>query len=187
MKIICKGCNTPIPLRVELLQKYAGKLVSIKCPSCGNIVKFKARAANPDIKIHDPSAEDTVIGSNTPKAVNTNIIGMLKIVSNEYATSQTFSIPSGKSIIGRLSQAVNAAKPNIGVITNDTYMSKLHCMIEMEEQKDGNYKYILSNYQGKNGTFLGDTKLNASDAFYLNDGDSFKIGRTTILFHIEKK
>lgn len=187
MNINCKKCSTPIPLKQEVLKRYAGKVVSISCPVCKNQIRFKVRDNAPRSSSRPAGMETTVITKGAGSAGTKQTKAFLKVIRNTETIEQQFTLSTiGKSTVGRLSNAVNAPRADIAIKTKDGYMSKLHCMIEVEEQNNGERLYILSDYKSTNGTYFEDRRMEENDAFYLNDGDTFRIGRTTILFEIAK-
>jgi|GEM_PF-3162945 len=183
MNITCKVCKNSLPLKPAVLQKHMGKVVTFKCPHCSNNIRFRVKTQSSSSE-KKPTVMETFVAVNSKRVNSGALNGQLNVLRNEHTEEQIFQLTSGKLSVGRLSSKVGAARPDISIKTTDMYMSKLHCIIEVEEQKDGTKEYILKNHQGvKNKIKKDDKILEDYDGIYLKDGDSFKLGRTTILFH----
>ena len=114
-------------------------------------------------------------------------IGWL-VIHDEFTESRTFALRKGLNRIGRASDTT-PKDVNIGIETQDRYMSRHHCDIEVRQKISvGGYEYILSDrdYGGKraaaNGTFLNARKrLTPMDELSLQDGDTIQVGRTKLV------
>ena len=107
-------------------------------------------------------------------------------VHDENAPKQCFDLKSGKNIIGRRS----SVSVDIPIYTNDEYMSRRHCMIEINPNQDGGYEFLLSDFKALNGTFINGVakkRLGTGDIFLLNDGDTIQLGMTKVVIRINNK
>ena len=128
----------------------------------------------------------------TPKtpSQSEDTIGWL-IIHDEYTETYTFNLRKGINRIGRDSDST-ALDVNIRIRTQDQYMSRHHCDIEVRWQNGKNaHEYVLSDkaYQGKkassNGTFVnGGKRLSAWEEVLLKDGDTVQVGRTKLVLKL---
>jgi FHA domain len=111
---------------------------------------------------------------------------MLSIVPNDQTMAQTYPIVASKNSVGRLSDMPGAARADIAIITDDRYMSKLHASIEVLDRGSGRLQYLLRDMKSANHVFLTingmEQELEADEAFFLVDGDHFRLGRTEFVF-----
>jgi ribosomal protein S27E len=125
----------------------------------------------------------------TPNHISPDAIGWL-VIHDEYTESRTFSLRKGLNRIGRSSDST-PRDVNICIETQDIYMSRHHCDIEVRQKPNGGYEYILSDrdYGGKkasaNGTFLNARKrLTPNDEPILQDNDTIQVGRTKVVLKL---
>jgi pSer/pThr/pTyr-binding forkhead associated (FHA) protein len=117
-------------------------------------------------------------------------IGWL-IIHDENTDSYTFDLRKGINRIGRNSDTTDQ-DVNIRIKTQDRFMSRHHCDIEVRWKSGKNvYEYVLSDkaYQRKkasaNGTFVNaGRQLSPRDEILLNDGDTIQVGRTKLVLKL---
>lgn len=104
------------------------------------------------------------------------------IVHDETVRTQTFDLKEGKNIVGRKS----SMSVDIAIETDDLTMSRLHCFIEVVlNETRGEFDFLISDLKAVNGTIINariQRKLGEQDVIYLNDGDTFQLGLTKIVF-----
>ena len=128
----------------------------------------------------------------TPKALGMreDEIGWL-IIHDENTDTYTFDLRKGINRIGRHSDSTDE-DVNIRIRTQDRYMSRHHCDIEVRWKSGKNvYEYVLSDraYQRKkassNGTFVNaGRQLSVRDEIFLKDGDTVQVGRTKLVLKL---
>lgn len=180
MTINCENCKTPYKFSKAKFEKVKGSSGAFPCkkPDCNHEVRFDFTQQE---TIISTSGNETIITSKNGSSSNRIMKGFLKVIENEKSSEQTFTIKSGTKTIGRFTEA---RKADIRIQTKDEYMSKIHCGIEVNDLPNGKKGFILSDKGSMNGTYFKNKKLESSEALYLNDGDTFRIGRTSIRFHI---
>ena len=87
----------------------------------------------------------------------------------------------GKNIVGRKG---NTSKATVQIATDDHYMSRQHCAINVTTLPDGTIKAVLSNYQNKNCTKVEGQEIETGDAIRLSDGNQITMGHTTVIFKL---
>ncbi len=116
------------------------------------------------------------------------------VIHDEHTDRDTFSLRFGKNAIGRISNTT-PKEVNIGIQTEDTYMSRYHfdIVIALNQEKTA-YEYKLSDgalgnkKPAANGTFLnGKGPIRASDIKLLKDGDTIQAGRTKLVLKMPGK
>lgn len=122
-------------------------------------------------------------GLNKPAA--SQELGWL-VVHDENADHQTHPLRIGRQIIGRKS----ISRPcDVMIETDDPYMGRNHCILEVKPSRSGGYEYFLSDVRmtngipeqmSTNGTFVNaqPAPLRPKDMVYLKDGDVIQMGKT---------
>lgn len=111
------------------------------------------------------------------------------VVHDENAVPQTHPLHIGRQIVGRKS----VSRPcDIMIDTDDPYMGRNHCIVEVKPSRSGGYDFFLSDVtmtsgsperMSTNGTFVNayPTALRPKDMVYLNDGDTIQMGKTKVV------
>jgi hypothetical protein len=191
MEITCRKCgsnltvsNTATPI--------------IKCTNCGypnpvmagaqpQPTPAPARAAYqaPAAEIHQPAPQTRSPQQRPASPVE---LGWL-VVHDENADQQTHPLRIGRQVIGRKS----VSRPcDIMIETQDPYMGRNHCILEVKPNRSGGYEYFLSDVKNSsgvaeqmstNGTFVNahSTALRPKDMVYLKDGDTIQMGKTKVV------
>lgn len=119
---------------------------------------------------------------------NRQEIGWL-VVHDENAPQQTLPLRVGRQLIGRQ----NTTSPcDIMITTQDVFMSRNHCILEVKPGRIGGFEYLLSDRKmtngvpepmSANGTFVNafPNPLQPNDMIYLNDGDTIQMGKTKVV------
>ena len=122
-----------------------------------------------------------------PATPNGNI-GWL-VVHDEKTSAHTFQLREGINRIGRL-KPTTPTNVNIGIKTNDDFMSRYHCDLEVTWNRLAKcYDYVVSDkaYGSKsvstNGTYVNaaSRRLSPTDEKNLKDGDTLQIGETKLI------
>jgi uncharacterized protein YbaR (Trm112 family) len=95
---------------------------------------------------------------------------------------QNHNLKDGRNIIGRKG---HTSKATIQIPTNDRYMSRQHCCIEVSTLSDGTKKAVISNYQNKNLTKINGQQIETGDEVRLSNGNTITMGGTTVTFLIK--
>lgn len=115
-------------------------------------------------------------------------IGWL-VVHDEKTSAHTFQLREGINRIGRL-KPTTPSNVNIGIKTNDDFMSRYHCDLEVTWNRQAKrYDYVVSDkaYGSKsvstNGTYVNaaSRRLSPMDEKNLKDGDTLQIGETKLI------
>lgn len=151
--------------------KFTSPSQGAKCPACGTVNRLPANVAQPiQQPIAPPKHEEPIPA----------IVGWL-VVHDENTRPQTYLLKYGKNIVGRKSDA----KPcDVMIESEDGYMSRNHCVVEVQRNRAGVYEYVLSEVGSTNGTFINadaEKRMKPGDEIYLADGDTVQIGRTKVV------
>lgn len=190
LRIVCGNPNCKAGLLIQNPQK----IKEAKCPVCGFLNPIGPRPATvTGVAPPLPVAPAPVVGSDgeAPTVMQRTLpteLGWL-IVKDEVTATQTFILRKGINTIGRLSKARPA---DIMVDTDDEYVSRPHCTIEVKIGKSGMVEYVLQDGVAQpdgswknslNGTYLNgqEPRLSEFDRIYLNDGETVQIGVTKLV------
>jgi hypothetical protein len=213
LTIVCKNpeCRRRLTVRVKL----PTKTTEVKCPNCGQLnplplppsLPITPQPPTPPVNQHvngvgrsqpvideskelrEQSDESTIIKDKVgEKPALPDVLGWL-IVHDEKTKSQTFDLKKGPNSIGRVSQQ---SPSDLMIQTEDRYMSRPHCTIEVKISKMGVVEYVLQDgakqanstwKNSRNGTFINgqEPALHPSERIYLSDGDTIQIGETKLV------
>jgi FHA domain len=185
LRIVCGNPNC----KAGLLIQNPEKIKQAKCPVCGFLNAMPTAGAAPV----SPPLSAPVIGNDgeAPTVMQRTLpteLGWL-IVKDEVTATQTFVLKKGINTIGRLSKARPA---DVMVDTDDEYVSRPHCTIEVKIGRLGTVEYVLQDgiaqadgtwKNSLNGTYLNgqEPRLSEFDRVYLNDGDTIQVGVTKLV------
>jgi len=180
-RILCPNCETALQFDEK---KVTTPSIRLRCFKCSHV--FSVDIANLKQKQNLQEEEKTFLentSSLSPKKEDTEQIRLFGwlIVHDENTHTQSYSLNLGKNTIGRKSASVEV---DIPIETQDKYMSRNHCLIEVIENKRGGYDYILANTENKNGIYVNADrakKLKEGALIYLEDGATIQIGRTKVV------
>jgi hypothetical protein len=142
----------------------------------------------PPIVKHEPN-----IPVNTPKnghkrTPNNPDFGWL-VVHDEYTKTRTYLLQEGINRIGRHSDD-GMENRNISIVTEDTYMSRYHCDIEVRRHpRTQKIEYLITDKaygpkkQSTNGTYINASRrrLTNTEEMALQDGDTVQVGATKLV------
>lgn len=189
MIVKCGNCGVQLKFNEHALNP---ERPAVKCPKCSAINRVQLPTPPPQAQPTPPveQAPPKSFGEST-KILDPSVpeepkeLGWL-IVHDENAPTQTLPLQMGQNIIGRKS----VSKPaNLMIETEDKYMSRNHCIIEVLAKVLGGYDYLISDIGSTNGTFINaddQNRLKEGDEYYLKDGDTIQAGRTKMVLKTAK-
>lgn len=98
----------------------------------------------------------------------------------EFRGKQYF-LSLGRNVIGRKATTIHAT---VEIDTDDLYMSRRHCVINVEPLPDGSIKAVLTNPDNKNVTVNNKMNIGQVDEVRLTDGNIITMGKTTLTFKL---
>ncbi|MEM7367185.1 MAG: FHA domain-containing protein [Bacteroidota bacterium] len=185
MIVKCGNCRVQLQFDESSLNPQRP---AVKCPKCGavnrvplNIPTEKTTVQPPPAQPSSDHAYESTQIMPSKEEEEPNELGWI-IVHDENAPTQTFPLKKGPNVIGRKS----VSKPaDIMIETQDKYMSRNHCIIEVIKRAEGQgYEYVISDVGSTNGTFINaddDNRLKEGDEVYLLDGNTIQAGRTKMV------
>ncbi len=189
MDITCRKCGAKLTIT-----NTATPIV--KCTNCGypNPVMAGAQPSRPAQVPPAVSPVAPAMPAQAParqamgKASGPSELGWL-VVHDENAEQQTHPLRIGRQVIGRKS----VSRPcDIMIETEDPFMGRNHCILEVKPSRSGGYEFFLSDVKMTNGTpeqmSTNGTYVNAQpaalrpkDMVYLKDGDTIQMGKTKVV------
>ena len=189
MDITCRKCGTKLTIT-----NTATPIV--KCTNCGypNPVMAGAQPSRPAQVVPAVSPVAPAMPAQAPprqamgKVSGPSELGWL-VVHDENAEQQTHPLRIGRQVIGRKS----VSRPcDIMIETEDPFMGRNHCILEVKPSRSGGYEFFLSDVKMTNGTpeqmSTNGTYVNAQpaalrpkDMVYLKDGDTIQMGKTKVV------
>ena len=186
-RIKCPSCGVVLDV-----QNSKNELVKqITCPKCKAVlqVKFPPQQEPLEAKTYYAPPKQPVADNGATQLASSSY-GATQLVTDtpKISTSAkllydgiSYPLEEGQNIIGRKG---NTSKATIQIATDDRYMSRQHCSINVTTLPDGTKKAVLSNYQNKNLTSIDGQPIETGDAIRLTDGNSITMGHTTITFKL---
>lgn len=159
-RIRCPKCEAPILFDDEKYQ--AGRTLVFQCPECNKQFKLRVNLS------HSASEEE-----------EEPIYARLTIIDNIFHLQQTLPLRKGVNVIGR---HVKGTSINCPITTNDPSVDTKHCQIEVKQNKQGVWQFILKDCQSNTGTFVSNHILGLHETLHLDNDDVITIGATTMLF-----
>ena len=205
MKLKCGKCGNIIDTETDKIVPLDDLHIGIICNSCNStnkLAKSSLQTIKKDEQTLPLDAKKYVVNRDitgdpiTFKQYNENKKSEASIpgwcfVHDENTAMQSFDFKIGRNILGRKS-----SKPiDIAIETNDIYMSREHCVIEVRLNKLDKYDFLIRDNKSTNGTIINGIqrkKLSTEDVFFLKDGDSLQLGMTKVVLrcnqnHVNKE
>lgn len=92
---------------------------------------------------------------------------------------QSFELTEGRNIIGRKAESSLAT---IQIPTDDKFMSRQHCIINVSVSEEGELIATLTNFQNKNTTEVNGKAVEDGKQVTLTNGSELTLGHTTLTF-----
>lgn len=185
IKIPCPYCGKEALVQSNVLIPKFGKTVKLECKntSCGKLFSITINeefAAKVNLFSHLSVGTKTVI--EIPKDKEKNTVNNAFLKNGD--SGESYKLSEGINVIGR--QSLIAKEQTLGIITDDTTMSRIHCEIVVNKNSTG-LELILSDKKSKNRTYLNDDKemIKQNEKIFLNDGDCLLLGQTKIYIQIK--
>lgn len=171
----------------------------VKCPKCSAVFTVTNPNKEERIKIKCYNGnclnEMTVLFDDgrtiLPEVKASTNIGSLIVTSQEISLDEWTNKEYGdnwtnvKFTLGRAS--MTPPKPDIGIITADHTMSRIHCNVEIRKLESGRKKTIISDARNKEkiekcSLDINGIALYPADRIVLCDGNNIKMGKTVVRF-----
>lgn len=128
------------------------------------------------------TVEETVFVKANPEAVEP-IEEVPSAKTSETASleydGQSFDLTEGRNIIGRKAESSLAT---IQIPTDDKFMSRQHCIINVSVSEEGELTATLTNFQNKNTTEVNGKAVEDGKQVTLTNGSELTLGHTTLTF-----
>ncbi len=182
--IQCSSCKSSIQFDA---QQLTPNKPLVRCPICKQINSVSPEQLTPvPKKVEQPPIYPPKQTIHTNPQTNSEEVGWL-VVHDEHTQQQIFALKKGKNSIGRFSES----KPNdIAIVTQDRYMSRNHCIIEIKNSANGQLQYTIYDIGSTNGTFINankQSKLKPDTILVIKDNDVIQIGRTKVILKTTQK
>ena len=109
------------------------------------------------------------------------VMGTLTVVENTFHDKQTIPLYMGDNVIGRY---VKGSKANAAFRTLDPSIDTTHCIVNVQEDKNGTLRFILRDAPSNTGTFYQNEILKDVDRVEMHDQTIITIGATTLIVNI---
>lgn len=181
IKLTCEHCKKEYQYSRLTLSKYWGKKIAIKCKHCQarNVVTIDQEFMTGVKKPQKTDDFTLILGGQVP-SVNDYKLGKLQVLQSQYSENQILNLKIGDNVIGRKANSDISDSNKVGISTNDTTISRSHCLITVLKMDDGMYKYILSDLGSANGTFYfydgNEKRLDREEKIYIELGNDIGLG-----------
>lgn len=169
----CTHCSAKLQIKVK--DEMYSKKSTLRCRKCKEITSIVIPSEKEYLEKVRKKKQENAPTTFVKDDFKTEKYLKLTLTESEKATiPQSYDIDQKYMTIGRKSSNVASYKPDIGIITEDKFMSKKHTAIVRKENKE----FAISDLNSVNGTWVNGEKLEPNDEIYLQDGDEIKMGRT---------
>lgn len=185
-RIQCPKCSVVLDVKNSKNEEVK----QITCPKCGCVLQVKFDPQQEPIEAPTYYAPKSAANDNGATQLAGSAYGSTQLVSSVPKKKQSaklmfdgdsYELEEGKNIVGRKG---NTSKATVQIATEDHYMSRQHCAINVTTLPDGTIKAVLSNYQNKNCTKVEGQEIETGDAIRLSDGNQITMGHTTVIFKL---
>lgn len=167
----------------------------VRCPKCENYLTFdetKYTEGQSLVFVCDQCKKQFSIRlgkskmSTTRKEEKINeeefceAFGNITVIENVFGFKQVLPLQEGDNVIGR--RCIGTVI-NVPIETSDMSMDRIHCIIQVKRNKQGELVYTLRDAPSLTGTFLNNEILGDKDRVRLDDGAIVTIGATTFILH----
>lgn len=179
-KVVCTHCKAILTIGNTTTTQQL-----LTCPNCKN----KDRVANYAEYVAPVNLSLTQLPTQIGTLNGLMKLGCLRIVSvpevadnaGPISKSEIIKLRKGLNLIGK--QTPNS-ECSIQLNTNDEYMSRKHCKIDLVVKPDGCFEHLLSDAGSTNGTKHNGIKINNNDVIVLKNNDVITVGRTQLRFEV---
>ncbi len=153
-----------------------GKVLAIKCPSCGKKFGVRIKGTPQLPEENDSQEEDPQIS-----APQNNPCGQIVVIENSYCYRQEFYLHMGDNLIGRQKKNYEVDCP---IESGDLNIDYRHCVINVSRRKNGKLQYMLQDKPSNKGTFVDGVRLAPKERRVIEDGTVFTIGLTSVMLKL---
>ncbi|EJX01533.1 FHA domain protein [gut metagenome] len=167
----------------------------VRCPKCEHYLTFDETKYTEgqslvfvcdqckkqfSIRLGKSKVKDTVKKEAINEEQFLDAFGNITVIENVFGFKQVLPLYEGKNIIGR--RCVGTVI-NVPIETSDMSMDRIHCIIQIKRNKQGELIYTLRDAPSLTGTFLNNEILGDKDRVQLDDNAIITIGATTFILH----
>lgn len=185
-RIQCPKCGVVL----EVKNSKNEEVKQITCPQCHCFLQVKFATQQEPIEASTYYAPKSSAVDNGATQLVGSSVGATQLAMSTPEIGKTarlmyhgdsYELVEGQNIVGRKGAT---SKATVQIATEDHYMSRQHCVINISALPDGTTKAVLSNYQNKNLTTVDGQEIEAGDQIRLSDGNQITMGHTTITFKL---
>lgn len=169
---------------------------TVRCSRCGAILsvpnpqkvkELKITCVNPNCT-NELNVEFENGETELPEPIECGKVGKFIISSQEISLDELINVElvNKKFTFGRAAQGQE--HPDVGIVTEDSSMSRIHCHLEIRKLESGMVKTIISEARKDERKRelrplkVNGIKLYPNDKIVLRDGDNIKMGNTIVRF-----
>lgn len=185
-RIQCPKCSVVLDVKNSKNEEVK----QITCPKCGCVLQVKFDPQQEPIEAPTYYAPKNSSNDNGATQLAGSAYGATQLVAAAAKKKQSvklmyegvsYELEEGKNIVGRKG---NTSKATVQIATDDHYMSRQHCAINVTTLPDGTIKAVLSNYQNKNCTMVEGQEIETGDQIRLSNGNQITMGHTKVIFKV---
>ena len=149
----------------------------------------KSKQRNPSPERRQSSSYQYDRSQNTMRSPEHNVIQHNEQEETLLASSsarlicgnRSYLLSTGRNIVGRSGETSEAT---VQIVSEDRYMSRQHCCIDIKMRSDGQMIAVLSNYHNKNVMKVNGHQIKKGDYVQLSDGNTITMGHTIVKFKL---
>lgn len=160
-RVRCPKCDNYIVFDEKRYEP--GKALVFQCPECNK--QFGIRIPAPKQKEDEAEEEQKAVAK-------------IVVLENMFHFRQELPLHMGDNIIGRYQKGQNIQCP---IESSDPSIDMHHCVISVQNGKNGKLKFVLRDGPSYTGTFVGDQILGDREKRIIDNGTVFTCGATSII------
>ncbi|MBP5770219.1 MAG: FHA domain-containing protein [Bacteroidaceae bacterium] len=172
-RVRCPKCDHYITF--DETRYVEGQTLVFECPECHR--QFGVRIGSSHL-MGTRSQERQQAESQRHEEIAPTDCGTIIVVENVFHFQQTLHLEMGDNVIGRYVRGTNINKP---IETVDPSVDTTHCIINVRQNRQGEFIYTLRDAPSGTGTFVGNTILHDNDRLRIENGTIITIGATTLI------
>ncbi len=155
----------------------------IRCPKCEQFIRFEESRIEPGTSIilecENCGKKFSIRFKGKKDEEKTDYTyGCVIVVENVFCKKQIIPLKPGENLFGRRNPGNDISCP---IDTNDVSMDRKHCIIHVEENKEGKIIHKVEDYDSLVGTFVMNEILQKKEKRIVEDGEIITLGATTLI------
>lgn len=166
-RVFCPKCDNQ--LTFDDTKYPEGKVLAFVCPQCG--AQFKIKLGRKLVK--------NDLGKEVEVKEPDFSCGHITVIENAFAFKQELPLVLGDNVVGRRNKDTDGV--DVPIVTSDPSMGRKHCVINVKQDANGRFIYMVRDFPSLTGTFIQNVLVGKKEQVRVGDGAIITLGATTII------